>query len=273
MKRLLVFTDLDGTLLDHHDYSWQKAIPALAALEQQNYPVIINSSKTSTEIIKLRQLLANHHPFVSENGSVANIPVGYFSAENELEKNNSSYKIHIFGKAYRDIVDTLESIRAKYNYRFNGFNDISTNELALLCNFSEQQAFDAKQREATEPLIWLDTKEAFLRFQSLLAEEDLIVIKGGRFYHVMADVDKGQTLLWLKKQYQTFQPETEFITIGLGDSFNDVQMLEVVDYPVLISNTEINQPDLSYLPNITVTNSPGPEGWGEAVLAILENNK
>lgn len=269
MKKLLVFTDLDGTLIDHHDYSWKRAIPALEALESHAFPLVINSSKTAAEIIKLKQLINNDHPFVSENGSVVNIPVGYFSRFDNV-KNNTSFETHIFGKAYGDIIETLDAIRAKYNTKFNGFYDMSVDELASMCNLSEQQAYDAKQREASEPFIWMDTDDAFIQFKSLLKEENLIVIKGGRFHHVMADVDKGKPLLWLKQKYQTFKPEIEWITVGLGDSFNDVQMLENVDCPVLIPNLEISQPDVSYLENLTNPNSSGPKGWGEAILMVLD---
>lgn len=34
----LVFTDLDGTLLDHDTYSWEAARPALDRLKRQQVP-------------------------------------------------------------------------------------------------------------------------------------------------------------------------------------------------------------------------------------------
>ena len=45
MKRWLVFTDLDGTLLDE-DYGWAAARPAVEALQAASIPIILNSSKT-----------------------------------------------------------------------------------------------------------------------------------------------------------------------------------------------------------------------------------
>ena len=44
MKRWLVFTDLDGTLLDE-DYGWEAARPAVEALRAASIPIILNSSK------------------------------------------------------------------------------------------------------------------------------------------------------------------------------------------------------------------------------------
>ena len=43
---LLVFTDLDGTLLDHHSYSHAAALPGLERLRGLEVPVIPVTSKT-----------------------------------------------------------------------------------------------------------------------------------------------------------------------------------------------------------------------------------
>lgn len=273
MKKLLVFTDLDGTLLDHRDYSWEKATPALEALERKSCPVVINSSKTAAELIKLRQLINNHHPFVSENGSVASIPVDYFSCPDGDINAKPDLETHIFSKPYKVVIDVLDDIRHSIKFAFTGFNDMSVDEIISECGLTQQQARDAKQRDASEPILWLDTEDAFVQFQYLLAEKDLIVVKGGRFHHVMANVDKGKALLWLKRQYHTHQPKTEWVTIGVGDSFNDIKMLEAVDFPILVNNPEITQPNLSYLPNIINSISAGPKGWNEAILSILDNHK
>ncbi|EHP64435.1 putative mannosyl-3-phosphoglycerate phosphatase [Escherichia coli 4_1_47FAA] len=52
---LLVFSDLDGTLLDSHSYDWQPAAPWLSRLREANVPVILCSSKTSAEMLYLQK--------------------------------------------------------------------------------------------------------------------------------------------------------------------------------------------------------------------------
>ena len=64
----LVFTDLDGTLLDHHTYSWKEALPALERCRKKSVPVVLVSSKTRAEMAVLHQELKLSAPFVSENG-------------------------------------------------------------------------------------------------------------------------------------------------------------------------------------------------------------
>lgn len=75
--QFLVFTDLDGSLLDHHNYSYVNALPQLASLEQLGIPVIPATSKTRLgrehsshsivfrslkELLSIRRKQAAFHP-------------------------------------------------------------------------------------------------------------------------------------------------------------------------------------------------------------------
>ena len=52
-SQLVVITDLDGALLDHKTYSYQKALPALHRLKATATPLVPLSSKTEAEITAL----------------------------------------------------------------------------------------------------------------------------------------------------------------------------------------------------------------------------
>jgi len=64
----LIFTDLDGTLLDHDTYGWEEALPALDLCRRLGVPVILVSSKTRAEMDVLQNRLGLSAPFISENG-------------------------------------------------------------------------------------------------------------------------------------------------------------------------------------------------------------
>jgi len=68
MAKIIVFTDLDGTLLHPKTYSFDAAMPALKLIKEKDIPLILCSSKTRAEIEVYRKKLDNQHPFVSENG-------------------------------------------------------------------------------------------------------------------------------------------------------------------------------------------------------------
>jgi len=84
--RLIVFSDLDGTLLDHETYQFDAAQPALDLLKQHGIPLILNSSKTRAEITAIRDQLQNTAPFIIENGAAVIIPPGWFGFPGRWKK-------------------------------------------------------------------------------------------------------------------------------------------------------------------------------------------
>ena len=45
MMKTLVFTDMDGTLLDHHTYSFEAAKPALKSVRRKRHPGCSNNEQ------------------------------------------------------------------------------------------------------------------------------------------------------------------------------------------------------------------------------------
>ena len=69
----LVFTDLDGTLLDEQ-YRFDAALPAIEALRERSVPLVLASSKTLAEMVPLALSLNLTAPFIAENGGVIGFP-------------------------------------------------------------------------------------------------------------------------------------------------------------------------------------------------------
>ena len=84
MPDTILFSDLDGTLLDQADYSFAAAKPALGVIRARGIPLVLCSSKTRVEIEEQRRRLNNDHPFIAENGGGIFIPRGYFTAPPDL---------------------------------------------------------------------------------------------------------------------------------------------------------------------------------------------
>lgn len=118
----LIFTDLDGILLDHDGYNFDAAKLSLAQLSEQQIPVIINSSKTASEIQSLRLVLNNQHPFIIENGSAVFVPENYFSNDTSFNaafgahsnsQQNVHYEENILGKIRAKVIGTINTIYGK----------------------------------------------------------------------------------------------------------------------------------------------------------------
>jgi len=271
MIDLLVFTDLDGTLLDHHSYSWEPARPTLERLRRGGAPVIINSSKTAAEIEHLRKDLGNRHPFITENGSAICIPTGYFETSAQPgDLATDAYEIQSFGPNRSDLLDLLHDLRNEAGFHFRGFADMEPAEVADLTGLSMEGANLARQRLASEPIVWEGSDEALQQFRHKLESANLRLLKGGRFFHVMGPVDKAEALLWLTRQYRATWSQRGWMTVALGDSPNDRAMLEVAEIAVVIPAASGHPLDLSRKKNLYLPEEPGPCGWQDAMNRILD---
>lgn len=257
---LMIITDLDGTLLDHHTYSWQPAEPWLARLRERKIPLIFCSSKTAAEIIPLQQALGfAGAPFISENGAF----VYYDDAATERVK-------PFAGKDYTTLCHILMRLRQRDGFKFTGFADVSENDVAEWTGLTPAEAARAKMREASESVIWRDTPEQFTLFLQRLEDEQLELVQGGRFWNVMSKgSNKGQALRWLLERRAEVDslPERRPVTIGLGDGPNDAPMLECVDYAVVVKGYSKNEFSLhrSDSHNVYRTTALGPQGWCEGL--------
>jgi mannosyl-3-phosphoglycerate phosphatase len=144
--KLVIFTDLDGTLLDR-TYSFEPALPALHLIRQKDIPLVLTSSKTRAEIEFCQAQLQMNHPFISENGGAAFIPKGYFSFPFPYNSESGEYAILEFGTYYPKIVAMLNSIKKETGIPIRGFSDLTEEELVFLCGLSLEEAKSSKKRE------------------------------------------------------------------------------------------------------------------------------
>lgn len=261
--KLIIFTDLDGTLLDHDTYDWTPARPALEKLRQFGIPVVLNSSKTAAELKALREEMNNSHPYIVENGAAAVIPAGYF----EPAEGAGEDEIVSFAAPRSEILAALAELRGE-GYAFEGFDDMSPERLAECADLPPSVAALAKERLATEPLLWRGNGIDMSGFQQALEKRGLRLVKGGRFQHVMGSYDKARAMRYLRDRYREFHGEP-VTTVALGDSPNDRQMLEEADIGVVIRAAAPERLMLSDQDHVMYSDRKGPEGWNECVLTIL----
>lgn len=266
MHSLLIFTDLDGTLLDHESYRWDPAQPALDQIAERGIPLIFNSSKTRPELEQLRRRIGNQHPFIVENGSAVYVPAGYFDSD---KQSGSEYERQLFGPAREEILTVLNGLRTESGFLFRGFYDLSVQQLVEITGLGADQARQAMQRDCSEPIQWQDGNARLEQFRQRLAARGLRLLRGGRFYHVMGKTDKAAGIRWLIDRYRSRWPEKNFVSIGLGDSPNDRGMLEAVDIPVVIDPAEGEALRLEHMGRVIYAGAKGPRGWQLAMDRIF----
>ena len=140
----VIFTDLDGTLLNQKTYDFEPALPSLRILQQKGIPLILSSSKTMGEIELYRKKLENEHSFISENGGAVFVPKNYFSFPFPYDRELDKYFVLELGVFYPVILEILESVRKETGIKITGFSDLTEEELSSLTGLSLEEALLAK---------------------------------------------------------------------------------------------------------------------------------
>lgn len=273
-SRLVIFTDLDGTLLDHHSYSWAAAEEALEQIARRRIPLVVCTSKTRAEVEVLRRKLGNVHPFITENGGGVFIPHGYFPQHLGGTERFGKYHCLTLGRSYREIVAQLDEMALEAGADVVGFRQMTAREIAQNTGLPVKQAELAKQRDFDEPFFFAgEDHETAERFIQMARARHLEVTRGGRFWHLFAGSDKGQAVRKLMKLYRGVRraSRTGLRSVGLGDSANDLPMLAAVDYAVLLPKPDggLDSEVLARLPRVHRGSAPGPVGWNQAVLQLI----
>ena len=247
---LLIFTDLDASLLDHETYSFEEALPALQLIKDKEIPLILSSSKTYEEMIHIRKKLNNKDPFIYENGS------GIYFKNKKVS----------LGANYNEIQSLLSKL--KQQFTFLSFTDIGPQGIQKETGLDINASIRASQREFTEPIIWKDSIQKLNKFKTLVCKENLIILQGGRFLTISSPQTKGDALLWIKKEYEDLSNK-KIITLGLGDSENDINMLKKVDKAVIIRHPTQPPPKITMHSSIIITDEIGPKGWNKAIIDYI----
>ena len=266
MTRFIIFTDLDGTLLHPSTYSHDAALPALALARDRGIPVVFCSSKTRPEIFELRADFSNNDPFIFENGGGIVIPesAAEFHGGGVTSKD---HEVIALGRPYEELRKALIEARSQLGISVTGFGDLSPDEIGALTGLQPKRAALARQREFDEPFFFGANETRVGQFLRSLEDRGLRWTQGGRFYHLHGFNDKGRAVRTLMKFFTADSGPA--VSIGLGDSLNDLPMLLSVERPVLIQREDGSFDERIRLPHLQRFPGVGPEGWSRAVLGIL----
>lgn len=266
----LIFTDLDGTLLDHDTYSFHEAQEALLFLKNQGIPLILCSSKARAEMEGIRRELGNHDPFIAENGAAVYIPRGHFGPLSLKYKELEGYEIVELGIPYDKIIALFKEIKAETGLRAKGFSEMTAEQIARFTGLDLEKATLAGKREYSEPFLLMEeiSEKRWPLVEQAIRKRNLTLSRGGRFYHFTGPNDKGKAVELLIKLYQKeYRP---MVSIGLGDSPNDFPMLEQVDIPVLIKKKTGDFEPWHRLTPVYHSREIGPKGWNEVILHFIK---
>jgi len=262
-KGLVVFTDLDGTLLDARTYAPDAGVRAtIKWLRARGIPVVFCSSKTWAEQSALQDALdLADQPCIVENGAAIVSP--------EPCAGGRVPRVLALGARVGEIRKRIQRIEMRMGRRFSTYASIGPEEVSRLTGLGPEAARRAAQREFSETLVDELSPAQWEELEECFAVEGLQCLHGGRFRTVTGSgTDKGRAVAELAARLGGASGAS-LLTAALGDSANDRSMLAAVHLPVLLQNGRGSWIDLD-LPNLRRVCAPGPEGWTEGVMWCLE---
>ena len=267
-NRLLVVTDLDGTLLDEQTYSYEPCLPALRRLRANGIPLVMCSTKTGAEMLPLWHDLDLDAPFICESGGAIYFPRDYLRFPLPGLKTEEDFEVLELGGDIIHLRLALSAAARDCNVVLQSFGQMRIDEIAELTGLGLEQARLASQRRYDEPfrLIYGDVEKmiAWLRLKKLT------VTQGGCLYHLTGGHTKGEAVARLLDLHRQQYGET--IAVGVGNAANDWPMLRHMEWPVLVKNPDgtWDATVVERMPNVLRTNGIGPQGWSEAIERILD---
>ena len=259
-KKILIFTDLDGSLLDKETFKFDIIKDYFKELVRNGIIIIPNSSKTEAELLDFNEENNLDLSFIAENGS----------------------SIHRLNKIHQNLPDkiiisrTIDEIRNIYEENISlDFENKITHILELerekqqkILGLPLDKIKLAIKRDHSIPIKFNGTESEKNEFTKILKNSGLTIQTGGRIMNVCDNVNKSKAmsraLQLIRKQL-----DDEIITIGVGDNENDIEMIKQTDYPCLVKNEDFDS-SLINIDNLIKSDEPSPKGWSDVIKTALQ---
>ena len=264
----VIFTDIDGTLLDSHFPDIKKMKKLVEKTLQNGIHLIFCSSKTELEQNKIKSKIELHEPFIVENGGATIVPVDYFKKSKIAHSKtlNKNYIIETGGSAYT-IRTLLKKIRLEHDLNFKVVSELSIPELTKIANIPRDFASRMMKRKYSETIVQIDTDD-IPEFANIVEKVGLKMIPGDQYFDITLGNDKGTAVKILIDIFRN-EYENNVIFFGIGNSKNDESMLSLMHLPILVQKVNGGWQNLQ-MDNLQRVKGVCPKGWEVALELILK---
>jgi len=255
---IIVFTDLDGTLLHRDTFQFDTIKDYIKSLINKGVIIIPNSSKTETEIEKFNEELGVNLPFISENGaSIHGL---------NLITSNFPDKL-IVSREKEELLRIFENkVPEKLKQKCFQISKMSKKDQENILGQKDEKLKNALNRKYTLPFLFKGDKNEKNRLLKLLNTNSLTLQEGGRVSNLCDNVNKVKSMNRVVKILKNIKEK--IITIAVGDNHNDLDMLKNCDIPCLVFNDQFKLDQIN-IDNLIFSNKPSPEGWADVIKKAL----
>ena len=261
--KVLIFTDLDGSLLHRDTFKFDEIKDYLIELISKGIYIIPNTSKTEKEILDFNSELGLILPYISENGASIN---GLDLLNSELPKEL------ILSREKDDILNIFKNIvPLNLQNKCKLLSEMNKTNQSLIFGLEDKKLEMALDRKYTIPLIFKGSKNEKIELSKIIKNEGLYLQQGGRVINLTDRTNKAKALQVFVRFYKKYQKNVK--TIAVGDNFNDLNMLKTSDFPCLVFNDQFTLDEIP-IKNLIISNKPSPGGWADVIkMALVKMNK
>ena len=225
---ILIFTDLDGSLLNHNDFEFKEIKSFILNCLDKGIKIIPNSSKTKSEIEYFFHQLGKKLPYILENGA----------AIHNLNLLNNNFKLKensiIFSRSIDQILEIFyTTVPLEFRKKSVFIKDMTKEKQMKILGLNDKYLPFALDREYSIPLIFEGSQQVIDEFSSFLKSLGLKLHEGGRVFNICDDCSKGFAMNRIVEKLKN-QHDANPHTIVVGDSPNDISMLIQSDQPCVI---------------------------------------
>jgi mannosyl-3-phosphoglycerate phosphatase family protein len=266
-RRTVLFTDLDGSLLDRKTYQWKPAGALVEQIVEAGIPLIFCSSKTLVEQRHYQAVLRIEAPLIVENGSAIVLPRRIFPEPPAGGKEEGADWLVELGVSLEEIRERLDSIRHRKGISFAGLSALSEEEVSHWTGLRGVDAQRAQERRYSETIVSPLSPRDLAQLRDGLAPFGLSIVQGTRFSTVTSrQTDKGTAVRFVSALYRGIWGSV--FTVAVGDGRNDLPMLTAVDRGILLRGpgTEWCAEEVA---GLHLIEGEGPAAWCRAVAPLL----
>ena len=258
LSNILLFTDLDGTLLNKKTFEFKAALKLIKNCISKGINIIPNSSKTDLELDEICENLEIPKVYISENGSC--IYGLNFLSENLNEKVCLSRNKDIIFKNFTDNINVKLQKKCLILE-----NETLQNQIDVL-GLPKNKIFKAMNRKFSTPFIFLGDKEEEVELKKHVNKFGLNIQFGGRVLSLGDKVSKGNAMTRFMSLLSN-ETKKNYVSICVGDNENDFDMLDKCDYPCLVKNGPFK--NINFKNQCIFSKTEAPDGWVEVVNKTL----
>ncbi len=259
MQKILIFTDLDGSLLHRDTFKFDGIKDYIKKLLSKGIFIIPNTSKTEKEILEFNNELGSNLPYITENGATIN---GLDLLNPNLPKEL------ILGKDKNNLINIFKKlVPENLQNKCKWLSNMDKKKQSLIFGLEDEKLNMALDRKYSIPFIFEGTKSEMKQLSTIVKKKGLALQEGGRVINLTDKVNKAKALQVFVRFFKKNNKNIK--TIAVGDNYNDLDMLRSCDVPCLVFNDKFKLDQIN-IDNLIFSNKPSPEGWADVIKKALD---